>query len=69
MSDEVRRRIRILQLIPRRQEGLIVTATINEAAELKWWILGLDERIKVLQPGSLRDNIKDTVMKTEKLIR
>jgi len=50
-------------------DGLIITATVNETAELKWWILGLGERIKVLEPRNLRDNIRDTVMKTAKLYR
>ena len=49
------------------KDGLIITATVNETIELKWWILGLGDRIKVLKPRNLRDNIKDTVMKTVKL--
>lgn len=57
------------QTIEYVEDGLIVTATVNETAELKWWILGLGERIKVLEPRRLRDNIKATVMKTAKLYR
>ena len=51
------------------KDGLIVTATVNETIELKWWVLGLGERIKVLKPKSLQNNIKDTVVNAAKLYR
>ncbi len=50
-------------------DGIIVTATIRETIELKWWILGLGERIKVLGPTSLRDDIARTVKETAKLYK
>lgn len=50
-------------------DGVIVTATIRETVELKWWILGLGERIKVLEPTNLRDDIAHTVLETAKLYK
>lgn len=49
--------------------GIIVTATVRETVELKWWILGLGERIKVLEPSILRDDIARTVMEAAKLYK
>ena len=49
------------QIIEYVEDGLVVTATLNETIELKWWLLGLGERVKVLEPKILRDDIKSTV--------
>lgn len=49
------------QKIESVDDGVIVTARLRETVELKWWILGLGERIEVLKPQSLRDHIAQTV--------
>ena len=48
-------------------DGLIVTATVYETIELKWWLLGLGERVEVLEPINLRNNIKNTLQKAVEL--
>lgn len=57
------------QTIEYVEDGLIVTATVNETAELKWWILGLGDRIKVLEPVGLQTNIKSTIKNSAKLYK
>jgi len=48
-------------------DGLIVTATVYETIELKWWLLGMGQRVKVLEPQSLHDDIKETHQAAAKL--
>jgi predicted DNA-binding transcriptional regulator YafY len=55
------------QEIEETDDGLIVTASVHESIELKWWLLGMGERIKVLSPASLRDNIKTTLKSASEL--
>jgi predicted DNA-binding transcriptional regulator YafY len=50
-------------------DGLIVTATVYETIELKWWLLGMGQRVKVLEPSSLRNDIKDTLQAAAKLYK
>ena len=57
------------QVIEYVDDGLIITATLHETAELKWWILGMADRIKVLNPAGLKNNIKNTIKNTSKLYK
>lgn len=50
-------------------DGLIVTATVYETIELKWWLLGLGQRVKILEPAGLRNDIKDTLQAAAKLYK
>lgn len=54
------------QIVEPTNDGFIVAATVRMTIELKWWLLGLGERIEVLEPESLRTDIKDTVVKAAK---
>ncbi|MAT49771.1 MAG: hypothetical protein CMK32_01100 [Porticoccaceae bacterium] len=51
------------QQIIEAADGLIVKATVNEIVELKWWLLGLGDRARVIRPESLRDAIKGVINK------
>jgi predicted DNA-binding transcriptional regulator YafY len=57
------------QEIDYKDNGLIVTATVRETVELKWWLLGLGKRIEVLEPASLRNVMKSTLQEAAKLYR
>ena len=50
------------QVIKHVKDGVNVTATVRETVELKWWLLGLGERVKVIGPKGLRENIKNTIL-------
>jgi predicted DNA-binding transcriptional regulator YafY len=51
------------------EDGLIISATVRETIELKWWLLGLGERVEVLTPASLRNEIKETLQAAAKLYK
>jgi predicted DNA-binding transcriptional regulator YafY len=34
-----------------------VTATVKETEQLRWWLLGFGDRVEVIQPKSLRQDI------------
>lgn len=44
---------------------LEVTATVPETEQLTWWILGFGDHVEVLEPASLRNEIKD---RTERMV-
>jgi predicted DNA-binding transcriptional regulator YafY len=44
------------------KDGVIITATVRETIELKWWLLGLGERVEVIGPKGFRANIKDAIL-------
>ncbi len=48
------------QKLKQAKDGTIIEASLRETIELKWWLLGLGERVKVLGPKSLRDEMKKT---------
>ena len=42
-----------------REGGVLeVMATVPETAQLVWWILGFGEYVEVLEPTSLRDDMR-----------
>lgn len=45
-------------------DQVLVTATVVDTPQLKWWLLALGEGVEVIQPDSLRNQIKDTLQKT-----
>lgn len=49
------------QILERTTDGWLLTARLRESIELKWWILGLGERIRILEPESLREEIRRTL--------
>lgn len=51
------------QQISEVEDGLIIKATVHETVELKWWLLGLRDRVKLIKPVSLRDSMKTLVNK------
>jgi len=42
---------------------LIIKATVNDSQQLRWWILGFGEKVEVLQPDTLREEIKEILTK------
>ena len=38
-----------------------ITATVSNCQQLRWWLLGFGEKVEVLQPASLRQEMIDTV--------
>lgn len=42
----------------------LIKATVANTPQLQWWILAQGDAITVLQPESLRTNIKETLEKT-----
>ncbi len=43
------------------EDGVIVSATVRESGELKAWLLGHGERVRVLEPEALVESIRATV--------
>lgn len=54
------------QTIEPIDDGYLLTARTRETIELKWWILGMGDRIEVIEPASLRREIHRTVSATLK---
>lgn len=49
-------------------EGWVqIKATAPDTAQLRWWILGLGEQIRVRKPVSLRDEISHTLKRAARL--
>jgi predicted DNA-binding transcriptional regulator YafY len=42
------------QLKPQPDGRVLLTATVQETLELRWWLLGFGEKVEVLEPASLR---------------
>ncbi len=55
------------QILERSTDGWMLTARLRESIELKWWILGLGERIRILEPESLREDIHRTLTAASRL--
>lgn len=49
------------QSIEEIEEGFLVEASVIETAQLKWWLLGLETQVEVLEPESLRQSISTTI--------
>jgi predicted DNA-binding transcriptional regulator YafY len=47
-----------MEIIP-DGENFIVTATVNDTWQLKWWIQSQVSQAEVLEPLSLRETIRD----------
>ncbi|MDQ6958216.1 MAG: WYL domain-containing protein [Mariprofundaceae bacterium] len=44
------------QTIAEQDDGrMLVTATVQETSELRWWLLGFGDQVEVLEPFALRD--------------
>jgi len=54
------------QTIEQIDDGYLLTARTRETIELKWWILGMGDRIEVIEPASLREEIHRTLSSTLK---
>lgn len=44
------------------KDCLLLSATIKNTAQLRWWLLGFGELVTVLEPKSLREEIKETLV-------
>lgn len=49
------------QTISKTEDGFLVEASVIETAQLKWWLLGLEAQVEVLEPESLRQSISTTI--------
>lgn len=43
------------------ENGLIISATVADGEELRWWVLGFGERVEVLKPARLRREIAERI--------
>jgi len=44
------------QTISEQTDGrMLVTATVQDTSELRWWLLGFGDRVEVLEPSALRN--------------
>ncbi len=44
------------QTIAEQKDGrMLVTATVQDTSELRWWLLGFGDQVEVLSPAELRD--------------
>jgi predicted DNA-binding transcriptional regulator YafY len=47
------------QLTEQGNGNVLVEATVADTRQLRWWLLGFGGRIEVLEPGSLRKELKE----------
>jgi len=48
------------QITSEPEDGeLLVEATINDSAQIRWWLLGFGDGVEVLEPGDLREEFKE----------
>lgn len=45
-------------------DNVLITATVNDTPQLKWWLLALGSEVEVMKPDRLRNEIKYTIQKT-----
>jgi len=43
-------------LIPQDDDWLLLTATVQDTSELRWWLLGFGDEVEVLEPEELRSH-------------
>ena len=53
------------QLTDQENGSVLVKATVQDTRQLRWWLLGFGGRIEVLEPLSMRDEMK---INAEKMI-
>jgi len=46
-------------LIPQDDDWLLLTASVQDTSELRWWLLGFGDEVEVLKPKALRRDFKD----------
>jgi len=46
---------------PYAGDRVLLTATVADTAELRWWLLGFGDRVEVLSPRPLRDEFRQIV--------
>lgn len=54
------------EIIDDQDESFLLKATVADSHHLVWWILSLGDRIEVLEPASLRENIITNIKNTFK---
>lgn len=47
--------------LPEEPDTVIITATVPDTQQLRWWLLGVGPNVEVLEPLSLRQEIKATI--------
>ena len=55
------------QIVQKKDGRMQVTATVQDSDQLRWWILGFGDCVKVARPKKLRENICAVVNATVKL--
>lgn len=48
------------QIEKKSEEEVIVTATVADTAQLRWWLLGFGDQVEVLSPKTLRHEMTET---------
>lgn len=61
--------ISVDQSLKQLKNGMEITATLRDTIELRWWIAGLGDRIKVLAPKTISDEIKENAQKMAELYK
>lgn len=42
------------------EDGTLLKATVSDSSELRWWLLGFGDRVEVLEPRNLREELRAT---------
>ena len=48
-------------------DQVLLTATIHDTSELRWWLLSFGEQVEVLEPEHIRDDIRTTLQSAAQL--
>jgi predicted DNA-binding transcriptional regulator YafY len=50
------------QKIERQEDGrMLVTATVQDTSELRWWLMGFGDQVEVLEPQGLREEFQGII--------
>lgn len=42
-------------LVPEQEDNVMLTATVLDTMQLRWWLLGFGDQVTVIEPASVRD--------------
>jgi len=48
-------------------DKVMLTATINDTSELRWWLLSFGDQVEVLEPKDIRSDMKNIIQSAAKL--
>jgi len=51
------------QIAPKGEGRVLVTATVNDSQQLRWWLLAFGDQVEVMEPERLREEFRETILR------